>query len=219
MATFKDSPNPLTISIALGQSVLRKLDHFDAHRSDGASAGYFPLGAAILRHEGVLSVLIARDTDGTDYLSIRKYNRSWTQQEKDWVVANIEHFVNGKIAMIHEDAILAAGAQAHKFEPKTTSEKIISGVFMQVMLPVVKGHGGNFVIHRVVENADKTVDAEISLQGACSGCDQSKKATLMAAKAQIRRAMRQFEDTNDNRSFGSIIVFDPSDLKKPQFKV
>lgn len=219
MATFKDSPNPLTLSIALGQSVLKQLDHFDAHRTDGASAGYFPLGAAILKHEGVLSVLISKDTDGTDYLSIRKTNRSWTQSEKDWVLSVVDYFTKGNVAMIHEDTIIKSGAQAKKFVPNTVSEKIISDVFMQVMLPVVKGHGGNFVIHRVVENADKTVDAEISLQGACSGCDMSKKATLMAAKAQLRRYMRAVEDKNDNLSFGSIVVYDPTDLKTPQFKV
>ncbi len=219
MPVFKQSPNPLTVSVALGQSILKTIENFDVSRKDEASFAFFPIARDLMKHPGVMNVLIARDIDGNDYLSVRKSHRAWTPEETKWVMDVVDYYAKGKHTMVMEEAIIQSGKRADEFVPQTLSEKAVSSIFTQVMLPVVKGHGGSFKIFRVVENPDKTVDAEISLQGACSGCPQSKIATLAVTKVQLRKAFRTLEEQNEGRSFGQIIVFDPSDLKTPQFKI
>jgi Fe-S cluster biogenesis protein NfuA len=220
MPQFKESPNPLTLSIQLDDAVLKTLDHFDVSRKTMDDAKFMPLAKAFMKHEGILSVLIARDLDGNDYVSIRKDHQSWNDDEKQWALDVVKYFVDGQHSMIFEAAIVQAGKQAELFQPKTMSEKIVSGIFNQVMLPIVKRDGGSFLIHQVVPNEDgASVDVHISLQGACDGCPSARKATLGVTKIQLKRAFRELAEQNGGVKFNQIVVFDPSDLKTPQFTV
>lgn len=214
-----ERPNPLTLSISLDENILKEIEFFDVSRATIEDADYFPLAKALMKHEGIANVLVSKDPAGNDYISIRKSHQAWHEKEEEWALSVIDHFTQGKHTMLLEAAIVKAGKAAEQFVPKTVPERVISGIFMQVMLPVVKRDGGSFQIHKVTENPDNTVDVDISMLGACTGCPSAKEFTLKGAKMQLKRAFRQMSDMVDGKEFGDIHVYDPSNMKAPEFTI
>jgi Fe-S cluster biogenesis protein NfuA len=227
------NPNPVTISISLGEQRLHRSRSFTLTSESDQGSEQFLLGRTLFQVLNRLPDMpkIARISymkgDQSDFVTIRSSTKALSAENRqkilDVVKTILYRFDQSKIITLDESSLAEKGwlQQSSAKELDHPLKVIIQNLIDTSIMPTVKTHGGDIQIEDITIDQNNAVSLTLGVSGGCSGCNQSTTITLEALKNMIIAAYKdpEVQARYPNSHLAEMEVQDPENAAQPSYAI